>query len=313
MPELEDLRALVETLERGSFSAAAVRLGVSKQIVSRRVAALEADLGARLLQRTTRRLSPTEAGLAYAERARRVLLELAEAEQEVAHGDGTPRGRLRVSAPVSFGTLHLAPALPGFLARHPGVEAEIDLDDREVDLVGEGYDVAVRLGRLADSSLIALRIARIRLLTCASPAYLERHGAPQAPADLRRHACLLYSVARGADWRFGAARVVVSGRLRTNNGEVLLAAAIAGAGIARIPEFLAGPALLDGRLREVLPAHACEEGGAYVVYPRHRQGSAAIRAFAAYLQEYFASVRQPEPGPVIASGRTQSSNSAAVT
>ncbi len=308
MLRLEDLQILVETLDRGSLSAAAARLGLSKQMASRRIAGLEAALGARLLQRTTRRLSATELGLDFAERARHILAEAEAAEAAAAHAAGVPRGRLRISAPVSFGTLYLAPILGGFLARHPALDVEIDLDDRQVDLVGEGYDMAVRLGRLADSSLVARRIYGMRLLLCASPAYLAERGSPGAPADLRQHDCLIYNLARSTEWRFGGggeARVTVTGRLRSNNGEILRDAAVAGLGIVRLPAFLVADCLRRGALTEILPDWACEEGGVHVVYPRHRQASPAIRAFVDYVQERLGSAAREEA--VVVKDRVRSS------
>ena len=283
MLHLDDLRILVEVLDRGSFSAAAVRLGQSKQVVSRRVMALEEQLGTRLLNRTTRRLAATEAGETLARRGRALLADAEAAEQEIAGQSASLRGRLRVSAPVSFGLAHVTGVVPRLLAAHPGLELDIALDDRLVDLVGEGFDMAIRVGALADSSLVARKLGALQSSVCASPAYLHRHGTPDTPADLARHECLLYGHDGVVEWRFRAGNrlraVPVHGRLRSNNGELLRAAAEAGQGIAVLPNFIAGPSLRAGRLRAILDGHT-PEIGVWAVTPQHRQPSAGARAFA---------------------------------
>lgn len=287
MSRLEDMQIFVETVERAGFSAAAQRLGLSKQYVSARVAALEARLGARLLVRTTRKLSPTALGSEYAERARRVLAEADEADRAISSQAGSPRGRLRLSAPMSFGMRHLSQLIARFVERCPDVVVDVDLNDRVVDLVSEGYDMAVRVGVLPDSTLVARRLAPVRQWTVAAPGYLERHGAPDTPAALRSHALLLYGHARPVAWRYRIdgqmQSVAVDGRLRANNGEVLVDAALQGLGITQLPEFVVGDAVRAGRLRTVLADFEPDPGAAHVVVPSHRQPSPAVKALADYL------------------------------
>lgn len=291
MSQLEDMRIFAETVEAGSFTAAAERLELSKQFVSKRISALEARLGARLLVRTTRKLRVTELGVAYYERARGILQEVDDAEQMVTSQNASPRGLLRVTAPMSFGTMHLSPAIPDFLQRYADVTLDLDLNDRRVDLIGEGYDMAVRIGMLADSTLIARRIAPLDLVVCASPAYLEAQGAPKVPEDLSRYNCLLYGNNRSSEWELSREQktltVAVSGRLRVNNGEVLRDAAIAGLGLAILPTFIVAPALADGRLVSVLDPYRPPTTSIYVVYPQHRQTSLLIRSFTDFLQDRF--------------------------
>ncbi|WP_097459450.1 LysR family transcriptional regulator [Mangrovitalea sediminis] len=291
MNRLEDMRIFVESVDAGSFTAAAERLELSKQFVSKRVSALEAGLGARLLIRTTRKLRVTELGLAYYERARGILQQVDDAEQMVASQVAEPRGLLRVAAPMSFGTMHLSPAIPDFLQRYPEVSLDLDLNDRRVDLISEGYDMALRIGKLEDSSMIARRLAPLDRVICASPAYLERHGEPASPEALRSHTCLLYGLNRSMEWdlvRDGKAlSVPVSGRLRVNNGELLRDAAIAGLGLAFLPTFIIAPALSDGRLVSLLDAFRPPATSIYAVYPQHRQSSLLIRSLTDFLHDRF--------------------------
>ncbi len=292
---LEDMRLFQEVLDAGSFTAAAERLETSKQLVSRKLMALEARLGVRLLNRTTRKLSPTPLGLAYLERAREIVAAVEEAEQSISRQGARPRGTLRISAPMSFGTLHLGPLLPAFMDDHPEVQLSVDLNDRAVDLVGEGYDLAVRIGALAESSLVARRITTLQMMTCASPQYLAAHGVPQAPADLRQRPCLLYGHGRTTQWLFQregkALSVEVSGRLRANNGELLFDAAVRGQGLVHLPYFLVSAGLDDGRLQRVLEDYAPPALAMSVVYPQHRQSSTLVRAFVEFLVARF----QPDP------------------
>src|SRR5215468_11331231 len=244
-------------VERGSLSAAARDLGLSKSLVSRRLGQLEDRLGARLVNRTTRRLGLTEIGREFHERARRVLLEADEAEACARDASEELRGRLRIAAPVSFGHLHLAPALAAFLAEHPKVEVDLELNDRFVDLVGEGYDLAIRSGQLEDSSLILRPIAESRIRLAAAPAYLGGHGTPRSPGDLVRHACLVYGNQPVAKvWRFRVegkwVAPAIRPRLVANNGDVLCRAASEGLGIVALPSFILGPAIAAGRLRPLL-------------------------------------------------------------
>ena len=260
MRNLAAIEAFVEAANLGSFSDAARKLRSSKSAVSRHVATLESTLGARLFHRTTRSLNLTEAGRAYHERAARILADLEEANRAVGQLQSAPRGKIRVNAPMSFGFLHLAPALPDFLARYPDVEVDLTLNDRFVDIIEEGYDIAVRIGALADSSLVARRIAPIRRAICASPRYLAEHGAPRSPADLARHQCIFNSnMAAAREWGFVGAdgkpiHVALSGRLSVNNGDAQRAAALAGAGFVSLPTFIVGDDLRAGRLVKALDA-----------------------------------------------------------
>ena len=289
---LAGMAVFAHVVDDGGFSAAARRLGLSKSAVSKQVAALEDRLGARLLNRTTRRMSLTEAGAALIDRCRRVLAEVEAAATAVGQLQAAPAGVLRVNAPVTFGSMHLAPAIPEFLARHPGVSVDLTLNDRMVDLVEEGFDVAIRIARLADSSLVARKLAPMRAVMVASPAYLARYGTPVRLADLAGHECMNYAyAAAGDEWRAagpeGEDAMRVTGRLRANNGEVLLAAALAGGGIAMLPTFIAGAALASGRLVQVLPAWDNRTAAIHAVWPSGRHPSPKLRAFVDFLAERF--------------------------
>jgi DNA-binding transcriptional LysR family regulator len=291
MDRLGAIQAFVQVAETGSFSEAARRLRSSKSGVSRQISALETELGARLLHRTTRSLTLTEAGRGYFERAARVLADLDEADRSVSALQAAPRGRLRVNAPMSFGFLHLAPAIPDFLARYPDVELDMMMNDRFVDLVDEGFDVAVRIGNLDDSSLVARRLAPIRRVVCASPAYLAARGTPASPGELKGHDCLCYSnVPR--EWRFvgpdGPPYVVqVRGRLSANNGDALRIAALEDMGIINQPTFIVGGDLQSGTLVTLLNDFIPQDISLHAVYPHSRLLSPKVRAFVDFLAERF--------------------------
>jgi len=293
MDRLAAIEAFVTVAECGSFSQAAERLHASKSVISRQVGALEAELGARLLHRTTRALTLTEAGRSYLERATRILADLAEANASVGQLQAAPRGRLRVNAPVSFGFLHLAPALPDFLARYPDVAVELTMNDRFVDLVDEGFDVAVRIGKLEDSSLVARKLAPMRRIVGAAPAYLAQRGTPASPDDLTAHECLCYTnLGPSQEWRFvrpdgRAWPVEVRGRLHANNGDALRAAALRGFGIAVLPSFLVGRDVQSGALVSVLEDYMPQDSALYAVYPHARHLSPKVRAFVDFLAERF--------------------------
>ena len=296
MTRFDFLQAFVRVAETGSFSEAARRLGLSKSMISRQVSSLEAELGVRLLHRTTRSLSPTEAGRAYLERCQRILADLDEANLLVSQLQTTPRGRLRVSAPLSFGIGHLSSALPGFLERYPEIELEMNMTDRHVDLVEEGWDVAVRIGRLADSSLICRRLAPIRRLAAAAPSYLERRGTPLVPQDLESHDCLTHGNMVSSEWRFVSPEnqslpVAVHGRFHADNGDVLREMAVAGVGIVMLPTFFLGDDIRAGRLVPLLGAYIPLDVSLNAVYPHGRHLSPKVRAFVDYLAECFG----PEP------------------
>jgi len=292
MEPLSALSAFVRIAETGSVSQAARDLGLSKSAASKKLAALEDRLGARLVNRTTRRLSLTEVGAAFLERAQRVLAELEEAEQAVGRLSAEPRGTLRVSAPMSFGVLHVAPALGGFMTRYPDIAVALDLNDRRVDVVEEGYDVAIRVADLPDSSLVARRLAPARRVVCASPAYWRRRGVPAHPRDLAGHECLIYTYLPAPnEWRFRDAgsplTVRVDGRLKANNGDALREAAMAGLGVCLAPTFIVGPDLRAGRLAVALEAFEDPAPAIHAVYPHRRHLSAKVRAFVDFLAERF--------------------------
>lgn len=293
MDRFNTLQSFIAVVETGSFSEAAERLSVGKSVVSRRVSALEERLGVRLLQRTTRRLSLTEAGRELYPQAARLLAELDEAEQSVSEGQQTLRGRLRLAAPLSFGLQHLGPALNAFAAKHPEVVLDLDLNDREVNLIEEGVDLAVRIGRLDDSALVAVPLAPVRFVLCASPDYLARHGKPRHPRELTRHMGLAYAnVPDSQQWRFvgtggEAFSVRVPTRMRANNGDVLIAAAVAGLGIVASPTFIAHRALQEGSLVPLLPSHRLPGTTAYLVYPSRRFLPQRIRTLVEFLRARF--------------------------
>ena len=293
MDRLTSLEVFVKVVESQSFAAAAREIGLSPAMVSKHIQALEERLGARLLNRTTRRLSLTEVGRGYFERARQLLADLEDADQAASDLQAAPRGLLKVNAPFSFGIRHVGPAVAAYLAAYPEVSIEIGLNDRYIDLLAEGVDLALRIGRLANSSLIARRLAPIRMVVCAAPAYLERHAAPRAPRDLADHNCLLYTYASTADeWRFigpaGQDAVVrVSGRLLANNGDIIMSAALEGLGIALAPTFMAGEHVQARKLVTLLPGYAAPEGALYAVYPPGRHLSAKLRSFVDFLVKRF--------------------------
>ena len=293
MDRLAAIEAFVRVAETHSFSEAARRLHASQSAVSRAVSGLEAELGARLLHRTTRSLTLTEAGRGYFERAARILADLGEANLAVTQLQAAPRGRLRVNAPMSFGFLHLAPALPDFLALYPELAVDLSMSDRFVDLIEEGVDVAVRIGALEDSSLIARKLAPIRRVVCASPAYLKARGTPLEPDDLKQHDCLCNSnIAVQHEWRFAAADgkiwpVDVHGRLSANNGDALRIAALKGLGRANLPTFIVGADLQAGTLVTVLDEFGVQDLAMSAVYPPGRHLSPKVRAFVDFLADRF--------------------------
>ena len=291
MTVLEDMRIFVATVESGSFTSCAEKLGLSKQFVSRRVSDLEDRLGARLMLRTTRRLSVTDLGQAYLERCLKIIEDVDDAEAFVGRGLEKPRGRIKISAPVSFGSLHLAPALADFLAEMHDIQLDVVLNDRMVDIVGEGFDVGLRIGQLEDSTLLARRLADVCMLLVASPKYLASAAPLNSPDDLSRHSCLLYGHSPGVDWGFRSngkiGKVAVKGRLLANNGDITMSSALKDQGIARLPDFMVCKHIESGALVEVLPAFRLAGGGLYAVYAQHRQRSLAVQALIQYLAKAF--------------------------
>jgi DNA-binding transcriptional LysR family regulator len=290
--DLVDVLAFVRVVETGSFARAAERMGLSKPVLSRRVARLEEQLGARLLTRTARGAQPTDIGQAYYSRAANILAELEAAEEVVAEAVTQIAGPIRLTAPLSFGVTHLAPALADFAKAHPKVELDVEFEDRTVDLASGGYDLAVRIGNLADSALVARRIAPVRKALVASPDYLERHGSPQKPSDLSDHAILLYA---HEQWRFKVGNrwesIRVSPVLRSNNGDMLLAAAVAGLGLCLLPSFIAAPAIEARTVDVVMRDYPLEEGALHAVMPPGRATTARVRALVDFLVRRFG----PEP------------------
>jgi LysR family transcriptional regulator for bpeEF and oprC len=293
--QLSALRVFVRVAELGGFARAADALDMSRAMVTTRVGQLEARLGVRLLHRTTRRVALTDDGRAYYERCVRILADLDEADEALARRRARPSGRLRVQMPVALAREFLIPALPRLLERNPGLELEVQLANRVVDLLEEGIDCAIRLGPPAEPSLVARRIAATRLATCASSEYLKRRGTPRTPADLARHECIAFldlATGRPADWVFAqrAEPLVLAprGRLSFNSMEAAVEAAAAGLGVAQVLSSLAEPAVTAGRLRALLVDWAAEGPALHLVYPQHRHLSARIRAFADFAAEVFA-------------------------
>ena len=283
MDRLQQLRIFSRVVEAGGFTAAAEKLGLSRALVSKGVIELERALGVRLLERTTRQVRPNEAGLAYAEKASRILAELEEADLAVRALNRDARGTLKLNAPLSFGMLHLKPVITEYLTAHPEVSLTVDLTDRFVDLIEEGYDLAIRIGQLPDSSLMARRIAPVRIVLCAAPDYLKTHGLPKTPADLAAHDCLLYGTQLRGEWVLsgpaGEARVRVAGRLASSNGDLLACAAADGCGIALLPTFIVGPYLQTGKLQRILPDWTLPERAIHAIYPPNRHLAAKVRLF----------------------------------
>lgn len=290
MMRLDGIATFVAVADAGSISAAGRLLGLSKSVVSERLAELERLLGGRLVHRTTRRLALTEDGQAFLERARRIVRDSEEAAAEMAARRGQLIGRLRVSGPVTFGAMHLGPALYPFLAEHPGLEMSLELDDRLVDPAGEGFDAVIRHGSVRDSWLVATRLAASRRLLVASPAYLAAYGAPRGLAELEAHRAVLYTN-RAQDWRFlgseGPVAVHPRQVLRVNHGIVMRDAAIAGLGISLLPSFIAHEAIRDGRLAVIEIGEQAEPADIHLIHRREDGDSAKLRALAEHLRRAF--------------------------
>jgi DNA-binding transcriptional LysR family regulator len=292
MDQLEAMQHFVRIVEAGSISKAAEQLGLAKSGVSRRLADLESRLGVRLLSRTTRRSSLTDAGKTYYEGAVKLLSDVAELDALVADSEASLQGSLRLAAPLSFGLGHLTPAIEEFVSAHPGVRIDIDFSDRQIDLVAQGVDLAIRIAELRDSSLKARRICPVRLMLCASPAYLQRHGTPRDAQELARHRILHYDIGGGpvlrlADGRGGEQSLAVQPALVANNGDFLRDMAIAGHGVVLAPTFIAWQAVAMGDLVPLLQACWPPPLNAYAVYPQTRYLSRRARAFIDFLAERF--------------------------
>lgn len=288
------MKIFAAVVERGSFVAAADSLDMSRAMASKYVAYLEQHLGTRLLQRTTRKLTLTESGAAYFDRCVQILADISDAEEGAAHLTEAPRGTLRLTVPVSFGILHMGTVVSEYLKRYPDVKADILLVDRSVDLIEEGLDLAVRIGTLPESGLIAKKLASDRIAICGAPEYFRQRGVPKVPADLAQHNCLTYSyAASGDEWKMTGPddrhhTVRVSGSLRATNGDMVKLAALGGVGLMRQPLFLAGDDLRAGRLVEVLTEYKSADLGIYAVFPSRKHLSAKVRTFVDFLAESFA-------------------------
>ena len=293
MDRLSAIQSFVRVVESGSFVGAADRLGASTSSLSRQIADLEQHLGARLLHRTTRRLSLTESGQAFYERAVSLLNDLAEAEAIAGQSAVEPRGTLRLTCSYNMAEKRVAPAIAAFVERYPQTKFEMMVADRLIDLVEEGFDLAIRVGQVGGDRLVARRLGSMQLIACASAKYLQRHGAPDVPQDLSAHNVLTYAYAsapRSLRFTDAADRthdVRVNGSLHANSAEALTAAAVAGLGIVCEPDFIVGDAIADGRLVRVLPGFAAMRGDIWAVYPSHRHLSSKVRLFVDHIAGWF--------------------------
>ncbi|NWN90949.1 LysR family transcriptional regulator [Marinobacter adhaerens] len=292
MDRIEAMRAFVAVVNEGTFTRAADRLDTSPQLVSKYVSQLEAHLGVRLLNRTTRRTHLTEAGTHYHQRAQQVLADIDDMENQLGNLQTQAQGLLRISAPVSFAIRHMAPLLSEFQKAHPAVGIDLQLNDRKVDILEEGFDIALRIGHLKNSSLIAKRLAPVRLVLCASPDYLKQHGTPQSPEELSHHRYLQYSymdIGPGhplQKW-LQTQRRKSDGSMISNNGDVLVESAIAGAGVALQPTFIAGDAIKDGKLQVILPEYEPQPMALYAVYAHRQLLASKVRGFIDFVDGFF--------------------------
>lgn len=292
--QLEDIRIFVTIVNMGSFTAAAEHLQLSKQYVSRRMAALEKKVSARLLVRNTRKLSVTDTGRVFFHHARRIMDEVNEAEQVLSDRQQKLTGSYRISLPMIYGVRRLAPLVVEFQSAHPELSVHIDMSDHYVDVVGEGYDMVLRIGNLMDSTLIARCLGKLAMVICASPQYLEKHGMPRTGGDLTGHNCLLYGREGQLGWKLKSegelTSFAVKGTLSSNNGEVIRDAAQAGVGVALLPAFIVEDALREGSLVQIMPACSPPPLTLSALYPKHRQNSAVTRVLLSFLAERVAGI-----------------------
>ncbi|KPG90228.1 transcriptional regulator [Pseudomonas sp. RIT-PI-q] len=288
MDRLAAMETFVYVVETGSFSAAARRLNIGQPAVSKTIAQLETRLAVRLLLRSTRGLTPTEAGLAFFERAKRAIEEVDEADNAARGAASGLTGNLRICAAVTFGRLHIVPHLGPFLEQNPALNIDLMLDDRNVNLVEEGVDVALRLGAQSDSGLTARKIAECRRVVLGTPAYFEKHGEPTSPVDLSKHQAIVYSLGGGAHWQFKKASeeqsVIISGRIRVNAAEGLRAAVLAHQGLTLASEWMFAPELANGDVRAVMTDWTLADQDLWAVFPTGRMASAKARVFVEYVQ-----------------------------
>ncbi len=293
MHSLTHIAVFLRVVDAGSFTAAARKLGLSKPTVSKHIATLEQRLGARLLNRTTRSLGLTEIGARFYGHCQNIMAEVATAEAEVLQSRGAPRGRLRISAPMCFGDRRVAPELPEFLDRYPDIEIDLSLSNHHVDLIKEGYDLAVRVTRTKPAGLVSTCLAPCTHLVCAAPAYLDRHGRPRTVADLAGHNCLMYVFfGSGHSWQLdgpnGPETVKVGGRFQADNGDALRQALLSGLGLALMPTYLVGEDLAAGRLCDVLPGHRENSYAVLAVHPEEGRDLPKVQALVEYLRSRFA-------------------------
>ena len=296
MDRFENMETFVRVVEAGGISGAADRAGIVKSAVSRRLKELEEHLGVQLFHRTTRRMNLTDTGRAYYQQCVRILDDVLEVELATSQAHGTLKGSLKVALPSTFGLMHMGPAINEFLLEHPQIEFELDFNDRSVDLMQEGFDLAIRIAKLPDSSLIARRLAPVKHVLCASPAYLEKHGTPQMLKELVDHHCLVYSLIRDSEhWIFSSPngeteKIKISPYLKASSGEFLRSAAVDGLGIVQLPSFIVYKEIEQGALVPILCEHARADLNAYAIYPQTRHLSQRVRAFVDFLVERFKDV-----------------------
>ena len=293
MDRFENMATFIRVVEAGGISAAADRLGVAKSAVSRRLKELEGHLGVELFHRTTRKMNLTDTGRAFYHQSVRILEDVIEAEHATSQAHGTLKGSLKIALPSTFGIMHMGPAINEFLREHPQIEFDLDFNDREVDLIQEGFDLAIRIAKLPDSSLVARRFAPIRVVMLASPAYLEQRGVPQSPDELREHQCLVYSLLRDFDyWSLYDSdgkeiRTKIHPYLKASTGEFLKDAAVEGLGIILVPSFIAYKEVESGALVQLLEEYKLPQLDAYAIYPQTRYLSQRVRAFVDFLVKRF--------------------------
>lgn len=292
MDKLNSMSIFIEVVNASGFTPAAEKIGLSRAQVSKSVMQLEQHLGTRLLNRTTRRVSLTETGRVYYERCKTILNDIEEIEGIAGEQTTKPHGTLTLSAPTTFGILHLKDAIPAYIKQYPQVQISLSLNDRFVDVVSEGFDLVLRIAELDDSSLIARKIAPCKRVFCASPDYLKQNGIPMVPQDLAIHHCLIYSNELKPDtWILhgpnGIESIKVNGPVCADNGDILRASAISGLGITLLPTFIVGSDINEGRLQQVLPDYCPPEISIYAVFPSRRYLSAKVRTFVDFLSEYF--------------------------
>ncbi|ANV85320.1 LysR family transcriptional regulator [Picosynechococcus sp. PCC 7003] len=297
MDKFESLYAFTQVVEAGGFAAAARRMNVGRSAVNKMVVALENQLHAQLFHRSTRKVTPTPTGLAFYEKCVRILADLEEAERSVLELQGEPQGLLRVNAPMTFGTLRIAPLVAAFMAQYPQVQIQLTLEDRFVDAIAEGYDLVIRIAEpVASASLLSHPLCETKLQLCAAPSYLERHGIPQSPGDLAHHNCLRYGPT-GNTWHLvgpqGEVSVNVSGSFCANNGEALAIAAAAGLGIAQLPQFILDADPWTEQLTVILPEYNHRTLSTYVLYPINRHLSTKVKLLCEFLQQHLADSNSP--------------------